>query len=373
MYSIRDILVIGAVVVSLPICFFRPLFGVLMWTIFAFLNPHEFAWGMARQLSLAQAVAIPTLVGGVIFSPAWKRLLCREMALLAILWLWFTITSLNAGHELLFASNAVNTWYRWGMVSKILLMTVMIVLIVNTADRLRWFVLTIAGSFGVIILKSLPFMVLSGGGYRLYGPPNSMIADNNDFGLALNMTLPFFFFLAKTESRPWLKRLLGLIFLATIPAIMFTYSRGAFIGMVAVLFCLMLQTKRKALLIPIAGVALLLAAFLAPQAWRDRISNNSVDQLDASALSRINAWTYSWRLANEYPLMGEALTHLLRNCFTATHRLPRTFTGRTASTSAFLRSTVSQDCFCISAWCCPALQAPGRQLSWLARWAMNTP
>src|SRR5205085_2012013 len=107
---------------------------------------------------------------------------------------------------------------------------VVMALVVNTWNRLRWLTLVIAGSFGLIVLKSLPFIILSDGTARIYGPPNSMIADNNDFGLALNIVLPFFFFLAQNESRRWLKRLLGCLFLATIPTIMFTYSRGAFVG-----------------------------------------------------------------------------------------------------------------------------------------------
>jgi putative inorganic carbon (HCO3(-)) transporter len=304
MYSFRDIILLTLVAVSLPICFFRPFFGVLLWTLFAFLNPQDFAWGMGRQMSLAQAIAIPTLVGTVIFSPAWKRLFCREVALLAILWLWFTLTTFNSTHEVLFAGNAVDTWQHWTMVSKIFLMTIVTIVVVNTWQRIRWFALTIAASFGFLVLKSLPFMIASGGSSRLYGPENSMIADNNDFGLALDLALPFFFFLAKSEPKRLPKFLLGFVFLATIPAIMFTYSRGAFLGMAVVLLCMMLQAKQKVLLIPVAMFLLVLAALLAPQAWRDRISNTSAEQLDASALSRINAWTYCWRLANDYPIMG---------------------------------------------------------------------
>jgi probable O-glycosylation ligase (exosortase A-associated) len=34
------------------------------------------------------------------------------------------------------------------------------------------------------------------------------------------------------------------------------------------------------------------------------MTNTSSGNLDASALSRVNAWTYAWRLASDYPLMG---------------------------------------------------------------------
>jgi hypothetical protein len=71
MYPMRDIIVTCMVVMSLPICFLRPFFGVLVWTAFAFLNSYEFTWGIARQMSLAEAVAVPTLAGALIFHPKW--------------------------------------------------------------------------------------------------------------------------------------------------------------------------------------------------------------------------------------------------------------------------------------------------------------
>ena len=61
-----------------------------------------------------------------------------------------------------------------------------------------------------------------------------MIGDNTDFGLALNMTLPLYFFLAQAETKRWVRNAWGVMFLITIPAIFFTYSRGALVGLAAV-------------------------------------------------------------------------------------------------------------------------------------------
>jgi len=131
-----------------------------------------------------------------------------------------------------------------------------------------------------------------------------MIADNNDFGLALNMALPFFFFLAKTEQKPWVKWLMGFIFMCTVPAIIFTYSRGALVGLVAILLCMLLQARQKMVLIPCVTLVFLFASLFTPQAWRDRMKTMSPDSLDTSALSRLNAWTYAWNMTKDYPIMG---------------------------------------------------------------------
>ena len=74
-------------------------------------------------------------------------------------------------------------------------------------------------------------MILTGGSFRLYGPRGSTVFDNNDLGLALNMTVPMFFFLARTATNRRMKQLMWFLFAATIPAVFFTYSRGALIGL----------------------------------------------------------------------------------------------------------------------------------------------
>src|ERR1017187_6852055 len=297
----RDILVLVFVIGSLPVCFVRPAYGIVVWTLMSFLNPQSFIWGPARQANLALFVAISTLAGCV-FSARWYRLFCREVLLMAVLWIWFTVTTLNSAYDPVFADKTADAWYHWSMVSKILLMTAVTVGIIDSWKRLRWLALAIAGSFGLLVLQSLPGIILSGGAFRVYGPDNTMIADNNDFGLALNMVLPFFFFLAKTESDRWLKRLSSFFFFATIPIILFTYSRGALVGLIAVLFCMLMQAKQKTILIPFALLVSLFAALLTPEAWRNRM--NTDNALDASALSRVNSWTYSWNFAKDYPLMG---------------------------------------------------------------------
>jgi putative inorganic carbon (hco3(-)) transporter len=310
--SIRDIIVLTFFIGSLPFCFFRPVYGVVLWTLMSFLNPQDFTWGIARQASLAFAVAVPTLSGACIFSGNFRRLFCREGIMLIILWLWFTLTSLNSEHDPLFLDKAVLCWFRWGVVSKIFLMTGVMIMVIDTWNRLRWLVLAIAGSFGLLVLRTLPIMILSGGASRVYGPDNSMIADNNDFGLALNMALPMFFFLAKTEENRWVRRLMTFLFLTTIPAIFFTYSRGALLGLIAVLFCMMLQAKQKIVLLSVAAIVLIFAVSFTPQAWRDRMSADNA--LDASARSRLNAWSYAWAMTSEHPFMGggfEAFTPAL--------------------------------------------------------------
>jgi hypothetical protein len=108
--------------------------------------------------------------------------------------------------------------YRWQFISKVLMMTVVTIGIVDTFERLRILVMVTAGCFAFFVVKGLPLMIMTGGGFRLYGPPRSMVEDNNDLGLALNMTLPLLFFLSQTETARRLKQLFFGLFIITIPA-----------------------------------------------------------------------------------------------------------------------------------------------------------
>jgi len=305
---IRDLGLLIFFIASLPICFVRPFYGILMWMIVAFLNPQSYIWGPASFFPWGEAVAIPTLAGFLFFSRGWMgRLISREVLLIVVLWVWFTITSVISTNTPFFMHHAADTWARWIFVSKVLLMVLVTVAMVDSMARLRILVLTIAGCFGFFVAKSFPFIVVTGGAYRLYGPENSMIADNNDFGLALNMTLPLFFFLAQTESKLWVKRLFGGLFIITIPAVFFTYSRGALLGLAVVSFLmfLRLQMQQRLLLIPVVLAGIIVALLFAPEKWKERMDfSNSSQVVDASARERLNAWAFSRHLAADYPLTG---------------------------------------------------------------------
>jgi probable O-glycosylation ligase (exosortase A-associated) len=131
-----------------------------------------------------------------------------------------------------------------------------------------------------------------------------MIADNNDFGLALDMTAPIFFFLSTLESNKWLKRAFAALFLFTIPCVFFTYSRGALVGLMVIVTLMLLRLKQRVWLFPAIAVGVAVAVMFAPEAWKARMDPTSNEVIDASAMSRFNAWHFSWNLASDYPLTG---------------------------------------------------------------------
>jgi probable O-glycosylation ligase (exosortase A-associated) len=311
---LRAIFLIAFLVMSLPICFFRPVYGILLWICLAFVNPQSFSWAF-DAFPWAAAVAVPTILGMLVFDRKFDRFNSAQFWLLVLLWMWFTVTTVVSTNTAEFAHHATDTWDKWKFVSKILVMTACTIPIVSSFQRLRYLLLTIAACFGLYVVKALPFIIMTGGAFRLYGPERSMIADNNDFGLALNMTLPIYFFLAQTESKPWVKRMLGILFLITIPAIFFTYSRGAMIGLAAVLLLMLLRSSRRLALIPVLVLGVVVAVYFAPDAWQERMNPNRPDAVDASARSRLEAWAFARALAADYPITGGGFATFTQELF----------------------------------------------------------
>jgi probable O-glycosylation ligase (exosortase A-associated) len=302
--SLRGILLLAYITGSLPFCLFSPFYGIVVWTILAFLNPQSFIWGAAGAFPWASAVGIATIAGFLIFVRGWfSRLASSQVFLIVLLWIWFVVTSVISDHTPEMAHHSFDTWFRFGFVSKILLMTVVTIGVVDSFARLRVLVIVIAGCFAAFVVKSLPFIVLTGGSYRVYGPEHSMIGDNNDFGLAMNMTAPLFFFLAQTETGRW-RKFWGCMFIGSIPTILFTYSRGALLGLVVVMCLMLVRLKQRFIIFSVLAVAMAMAMLFAPAAWRERMNPTRDDAIDASALERFNAWTFSWRLACDYPIAG---------------------------------------------------------------------
>lgn len=300
----RDFLVLSIILGSIPVCFVNPYFGVLMWYWITYFNPHRFTWGIAYDFPVALVVAAPTLAGLLFTRKSLRSLGIRESLLLMLLWAWFAFTYIHAQGIPLFADNMADAAYEMSHVSKILLITFAMVLVITTKERLRGLMLVTAGSLGLLAVKGALFGLRTAGDSRVWGPPDSFLADNNAFGLALNMCLPLLFFLARDEKRRWLRVSLRVMFLCTIVVVLLTYSRGALLGLAVVLTAIIFKSRHRVAGVVVAVFAAFLVLSFAPPAWMDRMGQFAQGHLDSSADERLISWGTSWNLAHDYPLTG---------------------------------------------------------------------
>jgi putative inorganic carbon (HCO3(-)) transporter len=293
----RDVLVTLIVFGSLPLILARPYVGILVWSWLGYMNPHRLSFGFAYDFPFALCVGIATLLG-VLISREPKRL---PMTALTVLWmvfiLWMCVTTFYA----IYPDQAV---VQLEKVLKIQLMTFTTIVLMRSKERLRLLVWVIVISLGYYGVKGGIFTILTGGDFRVWGPPGTFVEGNNEIALALLMILPLMQYLRTTTENRWVR--LGLIVSMVLCAfsIVGSQSRGALIGGAAMAFFLWIKSKRKL----VAGVALLvliptLFVFM-PDAWHDRMRSIETYQEDQSAMGRIYTWQMAFNLANDRPLGG---------------------------------------------------------------------
>jgi len=293
---------------SLPYCLSRPWVGVLVFSWISYMNPHRYAWGFVRSFPIALIVALATLVGLVATKDKSSLPKDNALILMGMLWLLFVFTTY-------FAINQDAAWSHLNQVSKIFLMIYVSVILINDPTKLRYLLLVMALSLGLIGLKGGIWAMLSGGAHRVYGPAGTFVGDNNDLALALNMALPLLLYLSKDESRRWLKLLLKVTFVMSIVAIIFTYSRGGFLALGLVAFLLLIKAKYKSLAVIALGIGFLVAMWIVPAKWGDRMNTIQTYEEDGSAMGRINAWKMAWNLALDRPLTGGGFETFTRQTF----------------------------------------------------------
>lgn len=303
----RDLLLVASLLYLVPLSLLRPWIGILGWFWISYFVPHSFTWGFGRRLPVAMLIGGATLVG-FLFTKDRKPLPGNlSVVLILLLGVHVTITTV-------FAFNPELSWIKWNWVSKGLLMTLVTMCLFQDPAKLRILYMVPAICLGLWGLKSTLFVARTGGGSRVAGPTYSFFGDNNEFGLALCMALPLMLYLSREEPRRWLKRVLRLLFAATCVAILFTYSRGAFLGLTTVLAVLVWRSPWRLRFAAAMLIVSVVVVPLAPEALKNRFESiraqESADTRDGSAAGRIEAWTTAWRIAVAKPFTGEGFRAL---------------------------------------------------------------
>jgi putative inorganic carbon (hco3(-)) transporter len=300
----RDLILISIIIGSVPLCIVNPYIGVLFWYWISYFVPQHFTWSYAYDFPVALVVAVPTLAGAFFARKSLRGLWTRESILLFALWIWYSITYLNAKTVPFFAGHMSDADYEMTHISKILLMSFVMILFVFTRERLRGLMLVTGGSLGLLAVKGALFGLRTGGASRVWGPPDSFLADNNAFALALNMCLPILYYLAQQERRRWTRLVLRTCFVCSCLAVLLTYSRGGLLGLAVVMSLITLKSRHR-----IAGACLMILTVVvvisfAPPAWMDRMGQFVRGNLDTSADERLVSWGASWNFAHDYPIAG---------------------------------------------------------------------
>ena len=293
----RDILVTVIVFGSIPVILYRAYIGVFIFAWLSYMNPHRLTWGFAYDMPFAAVIGIITLISFLITKDK-EKLPINSLVLVWIIWIfWMTVTTV-------FAIEFDSAIIEWKRVMKIQLIAIITIMLLQSKERIYWFVWVIALSIGFFGIKGGVFTLLTSGEYLVYGPPGSFFEGNNGLAVALIMILPLFRYLQLQTNNKWVRYGIYAAMLLIGLSILASYSRGAFLGIVAAATYMILKSKRKLLFLPFMLVIFVSLLFFMPEKWHDRIETIQSYEEDGSAMGRINAWYFAFNLVKDRPIVG---------------------------------------------------------------------
>lgn len=288
----RDILVTLVVVTG---CFYtlkKPYIGILLWSWLSYMNPHRLTYGFAYSMPFSQISAIAVFAAMLLSSKDLRKLPFNS---LTVLWIIFVI---YMGITTLFAYYPEEALTYYSRVFKIQLFSLLTVMLITDMTKLKHLIWVIVLSIGFFSTKGGVFTLLTGGSYKVWGPTDSMIDDNNHFAVAALMNIPLFLYCYHTVHSSLIKKgIIAAIVLSSF-SVLGSQSRGALIAIATVAGFFWLKSKNKivsGLSIIITTVAVL--SFM-PESWWRRMDTVKTYDEDASAMGRINAWEYAFNSAN---------------------------------------------------------------------------
>ncbi|MEZ5989674.1 MAG: putative O-glycosylation ligase, exosortase A system-associated [Planctomycetota bacterium] len=299
--QLRDLFVFMVVAVATPLSLAVPFAGLLCFSWLAYMRPQDLCWGFARTMQFSFAVGM-TMMLGWLFSDAGRRPFMRwdvRTKLMVALVLSTTVSLVMATNQ----DPYVQT--RYVEYLKLVAVALFTTGQVDSRRRLKLLLWTIALSLGFFGIKGGFHGLMSGGSPILRGP-GGMLEDNNDFALALTMSLPMLLYLGFLEKSRWVHRVCIVATGLTMLTILLTHSRGGFLSMCVVLGVFFWRSKQR--WIALGVMLLLVVAFFqfAPQHVIDRIYSIG-DSSDSSAHSRLTSWAIALRMIGAFPVWGVGL------------------------------------------------------------------
>lgn len=287
----RDIAIFLPIALGSLVALRSPWVGILVWTWISIMNPHRLGYALTN-VPVAAIVGACTLVGLVFTREKQQPFVGAGPIVLLIFMAWMSLAYCFS----FFREASTDMLIR---VLKIDFMILVALMLLRDRKHIHLLAVVLAFSLGVLGLKGGLFTIATGGSYRVWGPEGSFIEGNNEIAVGFIVTIPLIRYVQMQLSGrfKWLRHALTAAMLLTAAAALGSQSRGALLGMGAMVFFLWLRGSNKLLggvLMVVAGV--LLVTFM-PSTWSDRMNTIGTYQQDSSAMGRINAWWMAYNLA----------------------------------------------------------------------------
>lgn len=295
---LRAFFIVALVAIGIRFSFRGPFYILLFYLWNAYFRPEDWLWNdFLSQFRPSLLIGL-ALLATVTLSRRSEAAGSRGLLLFGLFLAQATLATA--------ASPATaDLWPFWIEFAKTLVISMVIIVLVNTEERLRWTMLVIALSLGFEGAKQgWVQLVVNPGARNTNEWP--MLGDNNGVAIGMLMLVPLLIVLAETSTTKARKVVGRFLAVGVLLRALATYSRGGFLAACGLGLHYLMRSKRK--VVGLIAVAILAATVsqVMPQAFWDRMSTIQ-GAAETTEARRVYFWELGIQMAADYPLTGVGL------------------------------------------------------------------
>lgn len=297
----RDITILIVLLVLAWLAWRKPWTGVVGLALLGAMHPQDYGGEWASRLPIYKVLFVVTCLAAAL---QFRRL--RQWPALPFDWRLVVL-------GLLFLDFGLSTWFamlpdtaqgRLLEVSMLLPPLLLALILIDTREKLFATIVATAIGIALVALKGSWWALITGFSDRVYGPPGSQIGGNNEFAVALAMTIPLLVFWRRQVTSRAMSVVLAVAIGLCYAAALTSWSRGGLLALAAMSALLVWHSRHKtlAMLLLAAGAALALGVM--PAKWQDRMESIGSYQADQSFQGREDAWKKGLAYVERDPWTG---------------------------------------------------------------------
>jgi putative inorganic carbon (hco3(-)) transporter len=275
-----------------PFALARPNWAIIIYAVVSVMNPHRLMWGFAYDLPWA-------IIFGAVMAIS---VFIKRNDQIFVTFGTYKVPLLFVGWTVLTTFFAIDSTVSEPKLLEFLKIQVSIfitLVCLRTGKEVTQLLLALALSLGFYAVKGSFWVVATLGAYRLQGPKESPIQDENSLAVAVLMVVPITLWLYQIAKPRWLKLVLAATVAGCVVATLGTQSRGGFLTMLFVVFAYAMRTNKKLLIGSGLAVSVAVGLSIMPEKYWARLQTIGEYSSDESSVGRLNAWTTAFNLAND--------------------------------------------------------------------------
>ena len=295
----RDLLFHSIFIPLMMFGFYSTHLSVLIWVWISLLPPADMLYGTFGVLPFNKIVAAITVFSLIAKGEKKDFYFDKLMMLIVVYGLVVTASYILPEHDSIFSDVQYDKFW------KELVLFFIITGVMYSKHRLFQMLTVFSLGFGLLMVKEALIFLLTVGGHKVGGM--GVVGDNNGVALALLMTIPLTLYCAKFASYKYTKTVFYLVALLGTVTVIATYSRGGFVGLLALGFMLLKESKHKFKAIAVFTVLSIGLYSLMPDDYLIRVNTIQDATSDNSFAVRLLAWKINTLLAIQHPFLGVGL------------------------------------------------------------------